>query len=87
VRNSRIGRQLPRLAQAGGLIVTRIVPITTVFRDASDADKILGFHRVTDRAVAAGFMSAPDAADWLSHLASAPFFASATLFVVVAQRR
>ena len=42
VRNSRIGRQLPRLADAAGLIVTRIVPVTAVFRDAHEADKILG---------------------------------------------
>ncbi len=87
VRNSRIGRQLPRLADAAGLIVTRIVPVTAVFRDAHEADKILGFHRVTDRAVAAEYLTAADAEEWLAHLASPPFFASATLFVVVARRR
>jgi ubiquinone/menaquinone biosynthesis C-methylase UbiE len=87
VRNSRLGRQLPRLADAAGLTVTRIVPITAVFRDANEADTILGFHRVTERAVAAEYLSGSDAKDWLSHLRSAPFFASATLFVVVARRR
>jgi ubiquinone/menaquinone biosynthesis C-methylase UbiE len=87
VRNSRIGRQLPRLAEAAGLSVTRIVPVTEVFRDVNDADKVLGFHRVTERAVNAGYLSAADAEEWLAHLASAPFFASATLFVVVARRR
>jgi ubiquinone/menaquinone biosynthesis C-methylase UbiE len=87
VRNSRIGRQLPRLAEAAGLIVTRIVPVTAVFRDANEADKILGFHRVTERAVAADYLAAADAEEWLAYLASAPFLASATLFVVVARRR
>src|SRR4030095_218194 len=60
VRNSRIGRQLPRLAEAVGLTVTRIVPVTAVFRDANEADRILGFHRVTQRAVAAGYLTAAD---------------------------
>jgi ubiquinone/menaquinone biosynthesis C-methylase UbiE len=87
VRNSRIGRQLPRLAQAAGLIVTSVVPVTAVFRDANEADKILGFHRVTERAVSTDYLSAADAEKWLAHLASAPFFASATLFVTVAERR
>jgi ubiquinone/menaquinone biosynthesis C-methylase UbiE len=87
VRNSRIGRQLPRLAEAAGLIVTRIVPVTAVFRDAREADQILGFHRVTGRAVEAGYLSAADAKEWLAHLVSAPFFASATLFVVAVRHR
>lgn len=87
VRNSRIGRQLPRLAEAAGLTVTRIVPVTAVFRDANEADKIFGFHRVTQRAVAAEYLTPADAEEWLAHLASAPFFASATLFVVVVRRR
>jgi ubiquinone/menaquinone biosynthesis C-methylase UbiE len=87
VRNSRIGRQLPRLAEAVGLTVTRIVPVTAVFRDANEADKVLGFHRVTRRAVAAGFLTPAEAEEWLGHLASAPFFAAATLFVVVARHR
>lgn len=87
VRNSRIGRQLPRLAEAVGLTVPRIVPVTAVFRSADEADKILGLHRVTQRAVAAEYLTAADADEWLAHLASAPFFASATLFVVVTRRR
>jgi len=87
VRNSRIGRQLPRLTEAVGLTVTRIVPVTAMFRDANDADKILGLHRVTDRAVAADYLTPAEAEDWLGHLASAPFFASTTMFVVVTRRQ
>jgi ubiquinone/menaquinone biosynthesis C-methylase UbiE len=86
VRNSRIGRQLPRLAGETGLATTRVVPLTAVFRQAAEADKVLGFHRVTTRAVAAGYLSAVDADEWLGHLAARPFFASVTLFVVVARR-
>jgi len=84
VRNSRIGRQLPRLAEAVGLKVTRVVPVTAVFRDANEADKLLGFHRVTQRAVAAEYLTPAEADEWLGLLASAPFFAAMTLFVVVA---
>lgn len=87
VRNARIGRALPRLAEPVGLAVTRIVPVTAVFRDANEADKILGFHRVTQRAVAAEYLTAADADEWLAHLASAPFFTSVTLFVAVARRQ
>ena len=60
--------------------------MTAAFREADKADKIFGFHRVTDRAVAAGYLPAAVGQEWLAYLASAPFFASATLFVVVAGR-
>jgi ubiquinone/menaquinone biosynthesis C-methylase UbiE len=86
VRNARIGRQLPRLAEEAGLVVTRVVPVTAVFREAGEADKLFGLRRVTDRAVAAGYMYTAEAEEWLAHLASAAFFASATLFVVRARR-
>lgn len=86
VRNGCIGRQLPRLATAVGFKIERVIPITTVFRDATTADKALGFHRVTKRAVAAGYLSDGAAQRWLNHLATRPFFASATLFIVVATK-
>jgi hypothetical protein len=86
VRNGFIGRQLPRLATAAGFTIERVVPITAVFRDAATADKTLGFHRVTERAVAAGYLTDRAARLWLNHLATQPFFASATLFVVVATK-
>jgi hypothetical protein len=86
VRNARIGRQLPRLAEAAGLAVDRVLPVTATFLEAEKADAILGFHRVTQRAVAAGYLSEEDGRDWLTYLASAPFFASATLFVVITHR-
>lgn len=85
VRNARVGRQLPRLAELAALNVVRIVPVTAVFRNANHADKILGFQRVTERAVDHQYLSADDAQAWLTYLATQPFFASVTLFVTVAE--
>lgn len=84
VRNSCLGRQLVRLASDAGLSVTNVVPITTAFRDAQEADKILGFRRVSERAVQAGYLDAEAAGSLLEHLGTRPFFASMTLFIVVA---
>jgi ubiquinone/menaquinone biosynthesis C-methylase UbiE len=84
VRNASIGRQLARLAEQAGFVSSEVVPVTSVFRDVSEADRIFGFERVTRRAIASGFLHETAAADWLDHLATQPFFAAATLFVVVA---
>lgn len=82
VRNARIGRQLPRLAQRAGFVVTDVAPVTAVFRDARAADQVFGLERVTGRAVAAGYLTAQAARDWLGYLADQPFFASSTLYIV-----
>lgn len=87
VRNSRIGRQLPGLCTRSGLRVDGVIPVTAVFLDVADADRILGFHRVTRSAVAAGYLTADEGAAWLEHLSSDAFFASVTLFVTVARGR
>lgn len=84
IRNSAIGRQLARLAADAGFDIAGVTPVTMVMRDVRAADKVLGFKRVTDRAVAAGYLDSPAAAEFLGHLASQPFFASMTLFVVTA---
>lgn len=83
VRNGCIGRQLVALASHAGLVVHSISPITTVSRDATAADKVLGLQRVTQRAASAGYFTAEQATRWLDDLADGPFFASMTLFVVV----
>jgi len=83
VRNGCIGRQLPALASRAGLVVRKIIPMTSVSRDATAADKILGLQRVTERAASAGYFTPEQARKWLGHLAKGPFFASLTLFVVV----
>jgi ubiquinone/menaquinone biosynthesis C-methylase UbiE len=86
VRNGRIGRRLPGLAEGRGFSVDRVVPVTAVFRDVREADKVLGLARVARRAVEAGYLRERAEARWTEHLATAPFFASVTLFVVVADR-
>jgi ubiquinone/menaquinone biosynthesis C-methylase UbiE len=84
VRNACIGRQLARLAASAGFSVAGVTPITAVSRDVQEADKILGLKRVTDRAAAAGYLTSGAADEFLDHLASEPFFASTTLFIVTA---
>jgi hypothetical protein len=84
VRNAAIGRQLARLATSAGFTIEKVIPITATFHDAESADKVLGLHRVTARAVTANYLTEHDAEQWLHHLATEPFFASATLFIAVA---
>lgn len=85
VRNGAIGRQLPRLATAAGFTVPAVLPVTTVLRDVQAADRILGFRRNAERAVAAGYFTAETAEDFLAHLAREPFFAAVTLYLVTAE--
>ncbi|MFG3532249.1 methyltransferase domain-containing protein [Streptomyces sp. NPDC047917] len=84
VRNGVIGRQLARLALDAGFAVPTVVPVTSVFRDVLAADQVLGLQRNTERAVAAGYLSDEASKGWLDHLATGPFFATVTLYVVVA---
>ena len=84
IRNPALGRQLPRLAAKAGFTVAKVTPITAVWRDARSADQILGFKRVTGRAVTAGYLTRDTAGQWLDHLATQPFFASTTLFITTA---
>jgi hypothetical protein len=84
VRNASIGRQLARLATRAGYVIADVTPVTAVWRDMQEADKVLGLDRVTDRAVAAGYLTSRSADEFLDHLASQPFFASMTLFIVTA---
>ncbi|MFJ8443056.1 methyltransferase domain-containing protein [Kitasatospora griseola] len=86
VRNPVIGRQLPRLAAQSGLDVRAVVPVTSVYREVRAADEVLGLHRNTERAVAAGYLTRRQADDFLDHLAHGPFLASVTLHVVTAEK-
>lgn len=85
VRNGVIGRQLARLALDAGFAVPAVVPVTSVFRDVQAADQVLGLQRNTERAVSAGYLSAPASKKWLDHLAAGPFFAAVTHYVVVVE--
>ena len=73
-----------RLCQDHGLKVARVVPVTAVWRDAAEADHILGLQRVTHRAVDACYLTLEEARTWLLHLQIGPMFASVTMFVTVA---
>lgn len=84
-RNQAIGRQLPRLAVEAGFTVRTVSNAAAVFTDFETAETVLGLRRNTDRAVTAGYLSPAEGADWLAHLTSGPFFATASFITVVAQ--
>lgn len=84
VRNGALGRQLARLAAQAGFDVDKVIPVTAVFRDAQAADQVLGIQRVTARAVDAQYLTRDSASQWLTYLATQPFFASATLYITTA---
>jgi ubiquinone/menaquinone biosynthesis C-methylase UbiE len=86
IRNPLVGRQVPRLATLAGLDVVDVQPVTVVFRDVQEADHVLGFARVTRRAVDAERLTAAQARRWLDALVGGPFLASLTLFVTTAER-
>lgn len=84
VRNATLGRQLARLVARTGFRVGKVIPVTAVFRDVRAADQVLGIQRVTGRAVDARYLTQDSASQWLTYLATQPFFASATLYIVTA---
>jgi ubiquinone/menaquinone biosynthesis C-methylase UbiE len=84
VRNAALGRQLPRLAAKAGFHVGKVIPVTALFRDARAADQVLGLGRVTGRAVEGRYLAQDSADQWLEYLATQPFFASATIFIITA---
>ncbi|KWT63873.1 hypothetical protein ADL21_00500 [Streptomyces albus subsp. albus] len=71
--NAGIGRPLARLATESGFTVPTAIPVTPLFRDIDDADKILGLERTTRRAAAAGYFSDQAAKPWLSRLTRGSF--------------
>ena len=84
VDNATLGRQLARLAMKAGFRVGKVIPITAVFRDAQAADQVPGIQRVTGRAVKARHLTQESATRWLTYLATQPFFASTTLYIITA---
>ncbi|GLF96499.1 methyltransferase domain-containing protein [Streptomyces yaizuensis] len=85
IRNGTLGRELARLAAGAGFTVPTVLPVVSVFRDVQAADAVLGLKRNTERAVAAGYLTAGAGRDLLDHLATGPFLATVTLYVVVAE--
>jgi ubiquinone/menaquinone biosynthesis C-methylase UbiE len=84
VRNPWIGIALPRLCRAAGLTEVTVIPVTIVFETLAAADRILGFDRVSQRAVDRGLLSTADRRRWLDELVTSWTSASVTLFVVAA---
>ena len=84
--HATVGRALPRLLSGAGLTLDTITPVTVVFTDATEADQVLTIRSVTERAVAAGYLTGEQGRSWLDHLKAELFFASITLFVVTADR-
>jgi ubiquinone/menaquinone biosynthesis C-methylase UbiE len=84
IRNPRIGRELPRFAIDAGFAVPDVVPAPTVFRDLRTADSVLGIGRNTRRAIEAGYLTAAAGDAFTAGLASGPFFAAVSLYLVVA---
>lgn len=62
------------------------MPVTTTFDTWATADHVLGFERVTWRAVDHGLLTRADARRWLSDLAIGDVFAVVTLFLVTASK-
>jgi ubiquinone/menaquinone biosynthesis C-methylase UbiE len=85
VRNADIGHQLVRLVAAAGFEISTVVPCTSVLLDVADADQLIGLERNAHRALASGYLDESQLASWLAHLATGPFFASVTLFLVAAE--
>lgn len=84
--HATIGRALPRLLCDAGLALDAITPATVVFTDATEADQVLTIRSVTERAVAAGYLTDEQGRGLIERLGAAVFFASITLFVVTAHR-
>ena len=84
VRNAYVGRELPGLLTGTGFEVIDVLPVTAVFREVTAADQVLGLARVTERASPAGYLAAGPGRAWLDRHAEGEFFASMTLFIVVA---
>ncbi len=84
--HATVGRALPRLLREAGLTLDTIIPATVVFTDATEAEQVLTIRAVTERAVAAGYLTGEQGRSWLDHLEADLFFAAITLFVVTAVR-
>lgn len=86
-RNQAIGRQLPRLTAEAGFALRAVDNPAAVFTDVEAAETVLGLHRVTQRAVAAGYLTESGADIWLEHLTTRTFFATTSFITVLAERR
>lgn len=84
VRNPNVGRELARLATAAGFAVRSVQAHAALFGDFAAADQVIGFDRLTRRAVDGGFLDRDRATRWLAGLTQSPFLAAVTFFTVAA---
>ena len=85
VRNPSVGRELARLALGAGFAVRSVHAHAALFGDFATADQVLGFDRVTSRAVDGGFLDGDRVRRWLTGLSQPPFLAAVTFFSVAAE--
>jgi ubiquinone/menaquinone biosynthesis C-methylase UbiE len=85
VRNATVGRELVRLSTGAGFQVRSVDAIPIVFRDFETADQILGLRRNSARAVQADVLAEADVQAWLQRLATRPFLAGFTFYLVTAE--
>jgi len=81
VRNATVGRELARLGQDAGLLVSNVVAFPTVLRDFAQADRIFGLTRNAHAATEAAYLIKNQADEWLAHLVRGPVLAAVTLFI------
>lgn len=86
IRNGWIGRQLPTLFTAAGLLDIAMAPITLILLDLDLADQIFYLCKTVGMMVQAGLVTAEAADAWWSQLEAAngagQFFSSLTGFIV-----
>jgi ubiquinone/menaquinone biosynthesis C-methylase UbiE len=85
VRNPTVGRELVWLAAEAGFGSAEVQAVPVVFRDFDLADRILGLHRNTARAVEEGVLTEAAAGAWLDRLRARPFLAGFTFYLVTAE--
>ena len=85
-RSGWVGRALPALFAAAGLVDVAIEPSTIVVTDQAFAEQRFGFGDFAAKAQAAGVVSPDEATQWRRQLQGAAntgrFFAALTLFIV-----
>ena len=86
VRNATVGRSLARHASGAGLSVRAVSAYPSVWTTFETADRVLGLTRNSASAVEGGYVDGADRDAWLAGLATGPFVAAVSLFVVVAVR-
>jgi hypothetical protein len=74
-----------RLAADAGFTLHTVRNTAAVFTDFESAETVLGLRRNTERAIAAGYLTAHDAQAWLDHLTTGTFFATTSFITVLGQ--